>query len=255
MSGRAPPPSPWVLLVEDDPSILRFVGLALEDLPVRLVQAESLASARAQLARQDFVLVICDLMLPDGSGLDLIEDLLARRNGVRVAAFSAGLAPAARQRLQGLGIWRILAKPASLSALEACVTDALAQVTAAPAAPARAATAAADGSTRALQQAVADYFAGDAGLHAEFLAGCRRRFADDLQAGERAVAQGDLAALHRIAHSLKTVLPSLGWPSAGALAADLERSAASGQAEAAGRAWRVLHGPLAALADDPPAAS
>ena len=56
-----------VLLVEDDPSIRRFVQLALEDSEVELVQAGSLAAAINALRTGPSVLILCDLMLPDGS--------------------------------------------------------------------------------------------------------------------------------------------------------------------------------------------
>jgi DNA-binding response OmpR family regulator len=65
---------PRVLQVDDDRDILEVTASALgtsED----IIQAESLASARAELAKFKPDLVILDLGLPDGSGLELLHDL------------------------------------------------------------------------------------------------------------------------------------------------------------------------------------
>ncbi|MFA4950796.1 CHASE3 domain-containing protein [Brevundimonas sp.] len=65
---------PRVLQVDDDRDILEVTASALGT-SVDIVQAESLASARAELARFKPDLVILDLGLPDGSGLELLHDL------------------------------------------------------------------------------------------------------------------------------------------------------------------------------------
>ena len=52
----------------DDRDILEVTAAALSD-AAEIVQAETLASARLQLARRRPDLVILDLGLPDGSGL------------------------------------------------------------------------------------------------------------------------------------------------------------------------------------------
>lgn len=60
-----------VLHVEDDPSLTELVRTVLEG-PVRVVAAHSLAAARALLTQETFDLVILDIALGDGSGLDLL---------------------------------------------------------------------------------------------------------------------------------------------------------------------------------------
>lgn len=114
-----------LLLVEDDPSIRRYVALALEDEGLdTLDEAGTLQSALACLRERSYDLVLTDLMLPDGHGTDLLEALRddpALRQGAQLVAFSAGVAPSMRQRLFDLGAARILEKPVSLQALLDCV--------------------------------------------------------------------------------------------------------------------------------------
>ncbi len=68
-------PSPKVLLIEDEKQIRRFVRLAVEEEGCQVVEAETMAQGliEAGLGKPD--LLILDLGLPDGNGIDLIRDL------------------------------------------------------------------------------------------------------------------------------------------------------------------------------------
>ncbi len=228
-------PLPRVLLVEDDASIRRFVAMALDEAAIELLQAATLAQARAALDAAPVRLLLCDLMLPDGSGLDLLHDLVARpgwRAGAKLVAFSAGVTAARRAELLALGVDEVLSKPVALAELEACVQRALAG-TAVPAtsAPAEA---------RQQAQAVLRFFGGNHELFAAYRQSCLQQFADDLQQGDAAAARADLPALRRLAHSLKTVLLTLGDLPGSECAAEAERLAAQGDAVAALQAWAAL---------------
>ena len=227
---------PRVLVVEDDVSIRRFVELALEDEALELVQAAGLTAALEALARPPYALVLTDLMLPDGNGLDLLQALVeqpALRGPARLAVFSAGVSAATRERLDQLGVERVLTKPAPLAALLDCVRWATQAGGQAPdAGLATAATAAAD--------PVDEFFAGDASLYRAFRASCVLQFPLDVASGDEAAARRDLPALRRLAHSLKTVLRSLGQGTDSALAAQVEDAAAAGHVDAACQGWTRL---------------
>lgn len=207
-----------LLLVEDDPSIRRYVALALEDEGLEtLDEAGTLQSALACLRERAYDLVLTDLMLPDGHGTELLEALRddpALRQGARLVAFSAGVAPSMRQRLFDLGAASILEKPVSLQALLDCVR-------AAP--PAQAASPRADAEGEAF--AVERHFGGQRSLFDEFKAGAHQQFVADLEEGDRLLLGNDVQALRRLAHSLKTVMRLLGRTDAAALAAALESAA------------------------------
>lgn len=80
---------PRVLHVDDDRDILEVTAAALSGF-AEMSGADSLASARAFLLRSKPDLVILDLGLPDGSGLDLLGDLHdAHGQGTPVIIYSA----------------------------------------------------------------------------------------------------------------------------------------------------------------------
>jgi len=64
-----------VLVVEDEPAILESLGFVLERDGFTVALTPSLQAARAALDTAATDLVVLDLMLPDGSGFDLISEL------------------------------------------------------------------------------------------------------------------------------------------------------------------------------------
>ncbi|MDO9622423.1 MAG: CHASE domain-containing protein [Pseudomonas sp.] len=69
------PQRPGILVVEDDPDIARLLQLLLQGAGYRVIQAYSLSQARALLASEQVAAITLDLRLPDGDGLQLIQEL------------------------------------------------------------------------------------------------------------------------------------------------------------------------------------
>ena len=106
-----------VLLVEDDElnqALVRAI-LARSANPVlreaQVVTAGNLAQARAALAAGAFDIVLLDMGLPDGSGLDLAAEL--QRHGDQVSPAVIALSGAAERREAALaaGCVAVLGKP------------------------------------------------------------------------------------------------------------------------------------------------
>jgi two-component system, OmpR family, KDP operon response regulator KdpE len=64
-----------LLLIEDDPAIRRFVRLALEGAGHQVFEADTLQRGLIDAATRKPDLIVLDLGLPDGDGIDLIRDL------------------------------------------------------------------------------------------------------------------------------------------------------------------------------------
>ncbi|MDD2175807.1 two-component system response regulator CreB [Acidovorax sp. D2M1] len=80
-----------LLLLEDDPAIARTVAYALERDGLAVTHSLLVHDARQQLQRNRFDLLVLDVGLPDGSGLDLLRDVrnAAQTSTVPVLMLSA----------------------------------------------------------------------------------------------------------------------------------------------------------------------
>jgi DNA-binding NtrC family response regulator len=69
-----------ILVVDDERSLREFLTILLEQEGYEVTTAESVATGIARLHEHTFDLVMCDLKLPDGTGLEVLAD--ARKNHV-----------------------------------------------------------------------------------------------------------------------------------------------------------------------------
>lgn len=89
-------PSPRILYVEDDLCLQRIIKQNIGN-AANVAGVRSIADAREQLAISEFDLVLLDLNLPDGSGLDLLTEFPAH---IPVIIFSAfDVEPAVAERV------------------------------------------------------------------------------------------------------------------------------------------------------------
>ncbi|MDI7776626.1 response regulator transcription factor [Asticcacaulis sp. EMRT-3] len=77
------------LVVEDDPVLLNGLEVGLGLAGFAVTGAASCAEGLAALAVSDFDVAVLDLMLPDGSGMDLLRALKADRTHVRTLMLTA----------------------------------------------------------------------------------------------------------------------------------------------------------------------
>jgi CheY-like chemotaxis protein len=246
MNGSA---RPRVLLVDDDAAIRRLVTLTLEDLDIELLTSASVEQALAVLRAAPVRLLIVDLMMPGITGLELLQQLQADpalRGGARLAVYSAGLTAATRAQLAELDVWRALDKPVSVRQLEALVVDALGLPAAGTSTPAPA-TAEPPLLSAGEQLALTNNFGGDLALFTAFRSTAWAQLDHDIGTGHRAMAAADLATLHRLAHSLKSVLLILGHEAAASQARQLEACAARGDTAAGTALWQGLCAALSGL--------
>jgi two-component system KDP operon response regulator KdpE len=67
--------TPIVIVVEDEAKIRRFIKLALEAEQLEVFEADSVARGLIEVGTRQPDLVVLDLGLPDGDGIDLIRDV------------------------------------------------------------------------------------------------------------------------------------------------------------------------------------
>jgi two-component system KDP operon response regulator KdpE len=114
-----------LLLVEDEAinrillreALRRAVDPRLRAVDIR--EANNLADARAFLAAGPIDLVILDIRLPDGSGLDLAREMatLADARRPKVVVMSASVLPSERSAAMAAGCDAFIAKPFRMTEL------------------------------------------------------------------------------------------------------------------------------------------
>src|SRR4051812_4629276 len=111
-----------ILVVDDHPETRALVARHLERRAHGVAGVGTCEDALAALEREAFDVMVLDVMLPDGSGLDLCAKLRARRFDIPILLLTAR--GAVRSRVEGLdaGADDYLGKPFALSELHARVT-------------------------------------------------------------------------------------------------------------------------------------
>ena len=64
-----------ILIIEDEPDIRKTLEYNISREGYKVVSASSLSEGKEQINSSDFSLILLDLMLPDGSGLDLCREI------------------------------------------------------------------------------------------------------------------------------------------------------------------------------------
>ena len=113
-----------ILIVEDDRALSQGIRLGLEGEGRRFVQASTLAQGERALEERILSLVVLDLNLPDGSGLDLLRRLRSR-SALPVLILTANDLELDQVTGLELGADDYVTKPFSLAVLRARVNNLL----------------------------------------------------------------------------------------------------------------------------------
>ncbi len=115
-----------ILVVDDDAAIRTVVREALRRAGYRVEVAASLAEQRAVMLRFSPQVLVTDVVLPDGNGLDHVPEVLRSNPGMPVIVLSAQNTLATAVRATEQGAFEYLPKPFDLAELTRTVADALA---------------------------------------------------------------------------------------------------------------------------------
>jgi DNA-binding response OmpR family regulator len=91
-----------VLIVDDSLTVRMDLMDAFNAEGLAAIGCESLAAARAALAEHDIGLIVLDVLLPDGSGIDLVRELRAQSNGNALPILMLSTEVEVRDRVRGL---------------------------------------------------------------------------------------------------------------------------------------------------------
>ena len=115
---------PSILLVEDTPSLALLYSQVLSRAGHKVATAMTLADARAHMVTGRPQVVLLDLQLPDGDGLDLLDELQHRRSGERVIVITANGSINRAVEAMRAGAFDFLVKPFDENRLLSAVQNA-----------------------------------------------------------------------------------------------------------------------------------
>ena len=118
-------PSPRALVVDDEPDIRELLTITLERMGLGVAAVGDVAAARQSLGAERFNLVLTDMKLPDGNGLDLLQWIQTHRFGVPVAVITAHGNVETAVRALKLGAFDFISKPLDLPALRKLIANTL----------------------------------------------------------------------------------------------------------------------------------
>jgi two-component system response regulator PilR (NtrC family) len=114
-----------LLIVDDEASLRDFLTIVFEEDGGRVETAASLAEAHAVLQKHEPDLVLCDLMLPDGSGLDLLRDIKVQNPSIPVIMITAHTSTKSAVEALKAGAHDYIAKPFDVDELRIIVRKAV----------------------------------------------------------------------------------------------------------------------------------
>ena len=119
------PKNTQIVIVEDDRDLCTGLCKALKEDTRSIVSCENLKSAREQIFLSDPALLLLDINLPDGNGLDLVREIRGKNLSFPIILLSANDTDADVVRGLELGADDYVTKPFSLSVLRARVATQL----------------------------------------------------------------------------------------------------------------------------------
>lgn len=110
-----------VLVIDDEPVVARAVQRVLQSGGLTVETAGDVASGLAHPALASCRLLLCDLMLPDGSGMDVLRAVRARRPALPVVLMTGYATPEHAVAADEGGAAAFIAKPFEAAELLAVV--------------------------------------------------------------------------------------------------------------------------------------
>jgi two-component system response regulator PilR (NtrC family) len=117
--------APRILVVDDEADLRELLEITLLKMGLDVDSAATLRQARSLVEEHDYALILTDMRLPDGLGLELVREVAASNKAAPIAVITAyGSAENAVVALKA-GAFDYISKPVALDALRVMVRSAL----------------------------------------------------------------------------------------------------------------------------------
>jgi two-component system response regulator PilR (NtrC family) len=114
-----------LLIIDDEDSMREFLSVLFRDEGYQVRVADSATEARTILATATFDLVLCDILMPDGNGLDLLQEIKAESANTSVVMMTAYTSTKSAIEAMRHGAYDYVSKPFDVEELKLLLTKAL----------------------------------------------------------------------------------------------------------------------------------
>ena len=114
-----------ILIIDDDYSLMRVLVKALSNKDLYIDTSRSISEAWLKVTKKKYDLIITDVMLPDGDGLELVEKVTKINNESKIIVISAKNNLLTAIKSSKLGVFDYLPKPIDLNDLTIAVNKSL----------------------------------------------------------------------------------------------------------------------------------
>ncbi len=118
-----------VLVIDDDGMIRSYLGSVLAEEGYEILSAATGEEGLALLRAKPVDVIVLDLMLPDRSGISILQDVKQTEPGVQVIMLTAFSGVPSAVKAMKLGAYDYIAKPTDVSRLKLTVSRALKELT------------------------------------------------------------------------------------------------------------------------------
>jgi len=117
-----------VLVVDDEPTVLRNISRSLHKAGFQVLTAMNCEGAGLAVTSGRIDALCLDIKLPDGNGLDLLEEIRQTQPDLPVILISGALTSEVKSRAAALGVRHFLQKPFSLAGLKDVLAKSLVSI-------------------------------------------------------------------------------------------------------------------------------
>jgi DNA-binding NtrC family response regulator len=114
-----------MLIVDDEASILEFLAMLFESEGFAVETTRSATEAQRALASKSYDLVLCDILMPDGNGLDLLKEIKGASPNTAVVMMTAFTSTKTAIEAMKLGAYDYVSKPFDVEELKIITQKAL----------------------------------------------------------------------------------------------------------------------------------
>ncbi len=114
-----------ILIIDDDEGVVHTMSRLVQDLELGVDSAHNLKDGLEKLEQYDFRVVLLDVHLPDGNGLQAIDGILDKPFPPQIIILTAYSDPDGAELAIESGAWDYIQKPVSLRDLKLCIIRAL----------------------------------------------------------------------------------------------------------------------------------